>query len=189
MFICHGPTHKRFILACSRIYSPEEIFDGVTALNHRGSISLEYGPNLFEWVENDTELQFVCKIVSGDHSSYISDEDHTQHIRDTEDSAHTDAYEKHLAHVMSRKGRSRYRKKNGGRTRGNRSEHKERISDHKSCQTALFVENSAGGDTEPVASDRDVAGISNPVVCTQSDTGHDEWPNSTDENASGYGSM
>jgi hypothetical protein len=98
------------VLATSRFYSPEELFDTVVKTYRSHIVSIEYGPNLYERVEDEHQLRFVCKLVARDHASYIPEQDYIQHIQDTEESAHTDIYEKKLA-LIRRKPRPRGRKK------------------------------------------------------------------------------
>jgi hypothetical protein len=191
MFICYGQTRKRFVLACSRFFSPEEIFNKAVDLYQRGPVSLEYGPNLFQLIETELELQFVCKLVSGDHSSYISDEDYTQHLLCVEESQHTDAYEKELNRGRSRKQRARNgraaRKKNNDITRDGRhddSRHRGKCktnTENESCHAKGSVE-IAAVDAEDIT--EQVASVEpEPVVhhpWHETDSSHDEWPNSTD---------
>ena len=94
--LCTGRTRKRMVLATSRFYSPEELFDFVVRSYNGSALTLEYGPNLYELIENEHELRFACKLLAHEHASYISDEDYEEHLRCIADSNHTDKYEKQL---------------------------------------------------------------------------------------------
>lgn len=186
MFICKGSSRKRVVLESSRFYSPEELFDSVIDAQQRGDISIEYGPNLFEWVETELELKFVCKLIAGDHASYISYEDHEQHARDMEDSAHTEAYEKNLARNRSRKtrarGRALHRNTGGSAEGGCRNDSRSRKDKGSVGSTADAVVD-AIDPTEPETTPE----IPNLSVCMQlnNNSSYEEFPTSTDDAASG----
>jgi hypothetical protein len=95
--LCTGGTRKRMNLATSRFYSPEELFNFVMHSYSGSALTLEYGPNLYELIENEHELRFACKLLAHDHASYISDDDYEEHLRCIADSNHTDKYEKQQA--------------------------------------------------------------------------------------------
>ena len=100
------------VLTLTHFYSPEELFDIITSkLFNR--LSLEYGPNLFVAIDNEHELKFACEMVAHDHASYISEEDYQQHVRDQDESAHTDKYEKDLTDARKAR-RIAHRIKKGG---------------------------------------------------------------------------
>ena len=112
---CIGSNRSRLVLATTRFYPPEELFD---MLNHRTTsegVSVEYGPNLFAVIENEQELRLACRMVAADHASYISEADYQQHLSDQAESAHTDKFEKYLADA--RKARRTARRMNNAGTR------------------------------------------------------------------------
>jgi hypothetical protein len=96
--LCEGHARKRFVLASTRFYSDEELIQISINPNRILPLYLEYGPNLYQEIESLEQLRFVCRMVSQDHASYISDDDYTQHKLDTEESAHTAKYERTLLH-------------------------------------------------------------------------------------------
>ena len=112
---CTGSKHSRLVLATTRFYSSEELFDLVKDRTHSEGVSVEYGPNLFVVIENEQELQLACRMVSADHASYISDADYQQHLSDQAESTHTDKFEKYLADA--RKARRTARRMNNSGTR------------------------------------------------------------------------
>lgn len=65
-------------------------------------IWLEYGPNLYQPINNDCELKFACHLIEGDIESTMSDADREQHQRDLADYAHTKEYE------STRRSRTRF---------------------------------------------------------------------------------
>jgi hypothetical protein len=87
--ICIGKSRKRLTLMCSRFYTHAELFKMTRDQSKDSSIWFEYGPNLYQPINNDHELRFVCQIIEGDIDSFMSEEDREQNRRDLEDAAHT----------------------------------------------------------------------------------------------------
>jgi hypothetical protein len=87
--ICIGRSRKRLTLLCSRFYTHTELFKMTRDQSKNSSIWFEYGPNLYQPINNDHELRFVCQIIEGDIDSFMSDEDREQNRLDLEDAAHT----------------------------------------------------------------------------------------------------
>jgi hypothetical protein len=93
MFICKGQKNKRLVLACTRFYSAAELFRMSREPNKQTLLWLEYGPNLYQEIKNDTELKFACAMMEGDIESNQSEEDREQHKRDVRDAHETQEFE------------------------------------------------------------------------------------------------
>jgi hypothetical protein len=91
--ICFGASRKRLKLQCTRFYTHGELFRMTREQSRNSSVWFEYGPNLYEPIQNDIELRFVCHMIEGDIDSFQSDQDREQNKRDLADLAHTNSYE------------------------------------------------------------------------------------------------
>ena len=89
MFLCKGYGRNRINLSCSRFYSTMELFHKMRRLDRSIPIWIEYGPNMYQPITNDTELRFACQMVEGDIESNMPSEDREQHQRDLADYSHT----------------------------------------------------------------------------------------------------
>jgi hypothetical protein len=94
--ICIGPSRKRIQLDCSRFYTHTELFRITREQSRNSTTWFEYGPNLYQPINTDQELRFVCNIIEGDIDSFMSDEDREQNRRDLSETAHTHQYENSL---------------------------------------------------------------------------------------------
>jgi hypothetical protein len=99
--ICIGRSRQRLRLQCTRFYTQGELFKMTREQGKNSSIWFEYGPNLYQPINNDYELRFVCQIIEGDIDSYMPDEDREHNKRDLEDIAHTHAFD---ARVRKQRG-------------------------------------------------------------------------------------
>jgi hypothetical protein len=98
--ICMGAARKRIELMSTRFYTHGELFRMTREQGRNTTIWFEYGPNLYQQVNSDAELRFVCHILEGDIDSFQSDSDREQNKRDVADALHTQSYE---ASVRGRK--------------------------------------------------------------------------------------
>jgi hypothetical protein len=95
-----GAARKRIELMSTRFYTHGELFRMTREQGRNTTIWFEYGPNLYQQVNSDAELRFVCHILEGDIDSFQSDNDREQNKRDVADALHTQSYE---ASVRGRK--------------------------------------------------------------------------------------
>lgn len=109
--ICIGASRKRLELNCSRFYTHGELFKMAREQGRNSPIYFEYGPNLYQPINSDTELRFVCHVLEGDIDSFQSEHDREQNRRDLSDAQHTHSYE---ASIRARKSlaTSKYQKSN-----------------------------------------------------------------------------
>jgi hypothetical protein len=92
---------------CSRFYSHYEMFNDIRNNLHKSvPIWLEYGPNLYQPINSDTELRFACQMVERDIESHMPIEDQEENRRMVLDQAHTKECEQAL-----RKGKSSRKEK------------------------------------------------------------------------------
>jgi hypothetical protein len=94
LYLCKGNARKRFQLECTRFYSSTELFQLARKINRSIPIYFEYGPNLYQPINNDTELRFVCLLLEGNIESYMSSDDIELHRLDMLDIAHTTEFER-----------------------------------------------------------------------------------------------
>ncbi|KAJ1478114.1 hypothetical protein T484DRAFT_1749755 [Baffinella frigidus] len=106
-YLCKGNGRKRITLSCSRFYSHEELFRLVRTSNKSIPIWFEYGPNLYQHINNDCELRFACQMVQGDIESNLPIEDYEQHKLDLLDYAHTTECENFFRTRKSRAARTK----------------------------------------------------------------------------------
>jgi hypothetical protein len=91
--ICIGPSRKRLQLQCTRFYTQAELFKMTREQSRNSSVWFEYGPNLYQPINSDSDLRFVCNVLEGDINSYMSCEDREQNKRDVADAVHTQSFE------------------------------------------------------------------------------------------------
>jgi hypothetical protein len=87
--LCTGHTRKRIKLDCTRFYSHHELFKKIRDLHKSIPIWFEFGPNLYQSINTDSDLRFACQIVERDIESYMSSEDQEENRRMIIDQAHT----------------------------------------------------------------------------------------------------
>jgi hypothetical protein len=104
--LCTGHARKRIKLECTRFYSHHELFKRMRDLNKSIPIWFEYGPNLYQAINNDTELRFACQIIERDIESYMSVEDQEENRRMIIDQAHTKECEMREARRQRKENKS-----------------------------------------------------------------------------------
>jgi hypothetical protein len=92
-YLCKGHSKKRLVLSCTRFYSQEELYRMTRELPKSIPTWLEYGPNMYQRINNDCELRFACSMVQGDIESNLPVEDYEQHKLDQQDYIHTNECE------------------------------------------------------------------------------------------------
>jgi hypothetical protein len=105
MWFCTGPRRTRMRIECTHFYTQYELFK---KFNKSLPVWLEYGPNLYQPVNNETELRFACQMVERDIDSFMSTEDRDEHRLMIADQAHTKEYENSIRPRGKRKNKDSY---------------------------------------------------------------------------------